>query len=155
MISGTQEQPIISTVHQIKRKNGQVDQFALRLEQESTGTQRFISHIGKYLTALHNGSVLLVDNIENNLHPLLTKYLVELFQDPVLNHNHAQLIFTTHSPNLLDLSFVRRDQVWFIEKDSATMQTELFSLIEFSPRKNEDIKRGYLQGRYGAIPFIQ
>ena len=155
LISGTQEQPIISIVHQITSENGKTTQFTLRLDQESAGTKRFISHIGEYLTALDNGGVLIVDDIESNLHPLLTKYLVELFQAPVLNKNHAQLIFTTHSPNLLDLSLLRRDQFWFVEKDSATMQTELFSLIEFSPRKNEDIKRGYLQGRYGAIPFIQ
>ena len=65
-----------------------------------------------------------------------------------INTNHAQLIFTTHDTGLLDLTLLRRDQIWFAEKDEKTMQTDIYALTEFSPRKGENISKGYLQGRY-------
>lgn len=68
--------------------------------------------------------------------------------------NGAQLLFTTHDAMLLDLSFFRRDQIWFAEKNEKTSATELYSLASFSPRKGENVRKGYLQGRFGAIPFI-
>ena len=85
---------------------------------------------------------------------LLTRHLIEMVQDAAINTNHAQLIFTTHDTGLLDLTLLRRDQIWFAEKDEKTMQTDIYALTEFSPRKGENISKGYLQGRYGAIPFI-
>lgn len=71
-----------------------------------------------------------------------------------MNKNHAQLIFTTHDTGLLDFNILRSDQIWFAEKDEKSMQTEIYALTEFSPRNAENIAKGYLQGRYGAIPFI-
>lgn len=88
------------------------------------------------------------------MHPLLTRRLVEMFQDDDVNTNGAQLLFTTHDAMLLDLDFFRRDQVWFAEKNENSLATELYSLASFSPRKGENIRKGYLQGRFGAIPFI-
>ena len=88
------------------------------------------------------------------MHPLLTRRLIEMIQDSELNKNGAQLIFTTHDAQLLDLTFLRRDQIWFAEKNENTCATELYSLASFSPRKGENIRKGYLQGRFGAIPFI-
>ena len=106
------------------------------------------------MQALENGALLVVDEIEDSLHPLLTKRLIEMIQDNSVNTNGAQILFTTHDAMLLDLSFLRRDQIWFADKDETTCTTEFYSLASFSPRKDEDIRKAYLQGRFGAIPFI-
>ena len=88
------------------------------------------------------------------MHPLLTRRLIEMVQDSSVNTNGAQLLFTTHDAILLDLDFLRRDQIWFAEKNDKSAATELYSLASFSPRKGENVRKGYLQGRFGAIPFI-
>lgn len=154
-LSGTIENPIVSTVHQLVDNSGISKQYTLLLGQESIGTQRFFSRIGLWMEAIDCGAVLVVDEIEASMHPLLTRHLIEMIQDQTINQNHAQLIFTTHDTGLLDLKLLRRDQIWFAEKDEKSMQTDIYALTEFSPRKEENIARGYLQGRYGAIPFIE
>lgn len=154
VLSGTKEKPIVSTVHQLTDDNGNQKQYTLQLGQESVGTQRFFSRIGLWMDAINSGAVLVVDEIEASMHPLLTRHLIEMIQDQTINQNHAQLIFTTHDTGLLDLKLLRRDQIWFAEKDEKSMQTDIYALTEFSPRKEENIAKGYLQGRYGAIPFI-
>ena len=93
--------------------------------------------------------------MDAHLHPLLTKHLVSLFDSTEFNPKGAQLIFTSHSTNLLDLDFLRRDQIWFTEKDEQTAATDLFSLYDFSIRKDTKVEKGYLIGRFGAIPFIK
>lgn len=128
--------------------------FQLLMEQESVGTQHFFARIGGWLQALENGALLVVDEIEDSLHPLLTRRLIEMVQDKAVNTKGAQLIFTTHDVMLLDLNFFRRDQILFAEKNDETSATELYSLASFSPRKGENVRKGYLQGRFGAIPFI-
>ena len=145
--------PSVVFIHKTKGENG-LEQFELPLERESKGTQRFFSRIGPWILALEKGGILFVDEIEASLHPMLTRRLVEMMQNPDINKNHAQLIFTTHDVMLLDLSLLRRDQIWFTDKDPETLATELFSLWDFSVRKGENIRKGYLQGRYGAIPFL-
>jgi len=147
------EKYYVLMIHKPETKNDAA-RFPLPLERESKGTQRFFSRIGPWINALEKGGVLFVDEIEASLHPMLTKRLVEMMQNPEINTNHAQLIFTTHNVMLLDLALFRRDQVWFTEKSSKTLTTELFSLWDFSVRKGENIRNGYLQGRYGAIPFV-
>ena len=154
VLSGTKEKPIVSTVHQLTDDNGNQKQYILQLGQESLGTQRFFSRIGLWMDAMNSGAVLVVDEIEASMHPLLTRHLIEMIQDQTINQNHAQLVFTTHDTGLLDLKLLRRDQIWFAEKDEKSMQTDIYALTEFSPRKEENIAKGYLQGRYGAIPFI-
>lgn len=77
-----------------------------------------------------------------------------MVQDKAINTKGAQLIFTTHDAMLLDLNFFRRDQIWFAEKNDEICATELYSLASFSPRKGENVRKGYLQGRFGAITFI-
>lgn len=153
-ITGSKEEPIISALHTLDTEDGTSKGFWLPLGQESVGTQRFFSRIGMWLAALESGAVLVVDEIESSMHPLLTRHLIEIMQDAAINTNHTQLIFTTHDTGLLDLTLLRRDQIWFAEKDEKTMQTDIYALTEFSPRKGENISKGYLQGRYGAIPFI-
>ena len=145
---------LISTTHRIIHEDGSTEYFQLLMDQESAGTQRFFSRIGGWLQALENGALLVVDEIEDSLHPLLTKRLIEMVQDRKINTNGAQILFTTHDCLLLDLKFFRRDQIWFAEKDDKTCATEVYSLASFSPRKGENVRKGYLQGRFGAIPFV-
>lgn len=146
--------PVITTTHRIIHEDGSIEHFQLRMDQESAGTQRFFARIGGWLQAMDQGALLLVDEIEDSLHPLLTKRFIEMIQDQHVNVNGAQLLFTTHDAMLLDLKFFRRDQIWFAEKDDKTCATELYSLASFSPRKGEDVRKGYLRGRFGAVPFI-
>ena len=84
----------------------------------------------------------------------MVQYIIELFYNEKVNVNNAQLIFSTHDTNLLSLDIFRRDQIWFTEKDIKKGSTDLYPLDDFSVRKNENIQKGYLMGRYGAIPFL-
>lgn len=120
---------------------------------ESDGTQRLFSQAGGWLKALREGLVLFVDELDLHLHPNIVRYLIELFHSPKTNQKNAQLVFTTHDTSLLDSDLFRRDQVWFVQKDD-NQRSRLYSLLDFKPRKGEAIGRGYLQGRYGALPFI-
>lgn len=126
----------------------------LPLEEESRGTQQLFELAARLIDTLDEGNVLIIDELDSSLHPILTRKLVEMFHDPQINRNHAQLIFNTHDISLLDRNLFRRDQIWFTEKDRAGA-TRLYSLLEFSPRKEEALAKNYLQGRYGAIPFIE
>ncbi len=125
----------------------------LELEYESMGTRKLFAYAGHWINALDNGKILIVDELDNGLHPLVVRFLVELIFNPKINIKCTQLIFSTHDTTLLDNELFRRDQIWFVEKDEMN-STKLYSLLEFSPRKNEAIGRGYLQGRYGALPYI-
>lgn len=125
----------------------------LDLHNESEGTNRLFSFAGRWLDALENGQILIVDELDNSLHALVVRFLVGLINDPEINTKKAQLIFSTHDTSLLDTDIFRRDQVWFVEKDKSNA-TQLYPLLDFSPRKQEAIGRGYLQGRYGALPYI-
>lgn len=120
---------------------------------ESDGTQRLFSQAGGWLKALREGLVLFVDELDLHLHPNIVRYLIELFHGSKTNPKNAQLVFTTHDTSLLDTDFFRRDQVWFIQKDD-NQESRLYSLLDFKPRKGEAIGKGYLQGRYGALPFV-
>jgi AAA15 family ATPase/GTPase len=137
-ISNILDSEILTFLHEFE-SGGEKHSAALKFLDESKGTQRFFLHIGPWLLALECGITLFVDELEASMHPLLTKRLVEMMQDPEINRNCAQLIFTTHDAMLLDLSLLRRDQIWFAEKDPKTLATELFSLWEFSARKDENI----------------
>ena len=152
-INETGDKSDVLMVHQVKG-SAENEKYPLPLENESAGTQRFFSRIGPWLSALNEGRILIIDELEASLHPLLTRRLVEMMQDPSVNTKGAQLLFTTHDVMLLDLSLLRRDQIWFTEKNPDTAATEVYSLWEFSPRKNENIRNGYLQGRFGAVPFL-
>ena len=122
--------------------------------EESSGTQRMYSLIGAWIRALRLGRVLVVDELDVKLHHYLSRYLIRLFHDETQNRKNGQLIFTTHDVNLLDQNIFRRDQIWFTEKDPDKGSTDLYSLVEFKQRKDKNIRRGYLNGRYGAIPFV-
>jgi len=125
------------------------------LDDESTGSQKLFAFAGPWLDVLKMGSVLVVDELHDNLHPRLVQYLVELFHNPKTNSKNAQLVFTTHETSILNQDVFRRDQIWFCEKDEF-QSTLLFPLTDFSPRKGrENLETAYLAGRYGAVPFIE
>ena len=121
--------------------------------EESDGTLQLFSLSGYVAEALEMGSVLVVDELDKSLHPTVVREVIKCFQDSSLNVNGAQLIFTAHNPCLLEGGLLRRDQIWFTEKDleGATL---LFPLSDFSPRQNESISNGYLTGRYSAAPIV-
>lgn len=124
------------------------------LGDESKGTEVLFALGGIIFEALNEGKVLILDEIDSSLHPNLVKAIIRLFQDPRINKNNAQLIFNTHDTTLLDLEgLFRRDQIWFVEKDSEGA-SHLYPLSDFNPRKGEAIQKNYLQGRYGATPTI-
>lgn len=134
--------------------NSRLNTYSLAFGEESTGTRRFFSYAPIIFSALKYGKTIMIDEIDSSLHPLLVKNLISVFNNPEINKNGAQLIFNTHNSELLDLDFMRRDQIFFVEKNSGSAASELFSLSDFSPRKTEVIRKGYLQGRYGATPNI-
>lgn len=128
---------------------------SLEFKEESDGTQKFFSFAGPWIDALQNGYILVIDELHDNLHPKMVKYLVDLFHNDKSNPKNAQLIFTTHETSILNQDVFRRDQVWFCEKTNE-QATELYPLTDFSPRKGrENIEQGYLSGRYGALPFVR
>ncbi len=151
----------IKTTHNKYGNNGEVVGVVVfdKEEQESAGSNKIIDLSGPLFTTLINGGLMVVDELDAKLHPILTRRLVQLFNDPETNPNQAQLIFATHDTNLLSTEIFRRDQIWFAEKDSIE-QTDLYSLVEFKlpdgtiPRKDSNLERNYIRGRYGAIPFI-
>lgn len=123
------------------------------LENESDGTVAFYGLLGPLVHFVGSGGTLCVDELDASLHPSLALGVLDYFNNPKWNPQGAQIIFTTHDTNILDRSSLRRDQIWFTEKD-AEGGTHLYPLTDFKPRKNENLERGYLQGRYGAVPFI-
>lgn len=128
--------------------------FALfPLVEESDGTQKLFAYAAPWLDVLKNGLVLVVDELDNSFHPLLVRYLLSLIHNSTINTANGQLIFSTHDSSILDTRVLRRDQIWFMEKDE-TQATQLYPLTDFHPRKNEALEKGYLQGRYGALPYI-
>ncbi|WP_405985292.1 ATP/GTP-binding protein [Streptomyces sp. NBC_00872] len=134
------------------------DEFALPVDAESTGTKTWLTMITNAITAILRGRSLWVDEIDVSLHPLLTAKLLTLFQNPELNPLGAQLVFTTHDASLLGTMLgdqvLRRDQVWFVEKDAGTGASTLYPLTDFKPRKGENFERRYLAGSYGAVPLL-
>ena len=132
------------------------DKFELPFAEESDGTQRFL----ELLPALYlhheqesnEPTVYVIDELDRSLHPLLSRAFVEFFSMSAADHP-VQLIFTTHETNLLDSDLLRRDEIWFVEKGRDQV-TQLTSLADFSVRNDLRLEKGYLHGRFGAIPVV-
>jgi len=120
---------------------------------ESEGTQRLFSLAGFILAALDKGKTLVLDEMETSLHPLIVRHILGFFLSPATNPKGAQILFSTHNTSLMDKELLRRDQIWFTDKGS-DQATVLASLSDYSPRKSEAFEKGYLEGRYGAIPVL-
>jgi AAA15 family ATPase/GTPase len=162
-------QAILSAVPEEKRPKDMIDykfpkvefvheaaggeSFRFTVKDESDGTVAYFGLLGPITTALRSGGLLVIDELETSLHPLLAQSLVNLFGSPVTNPKGAQLLFSTHSPSMLGSDILRRDQIWLSRKTKES-ETEIFPLSDFKARKGERVDKGYLQGRFGAIPFI-
>ena len=144
----------IKTIHNIKDDNNSFS-YPLELIEESDGTQQLFHFAPALFYTFKEGKVLLIDEIDRSLHPLLVEYIIKKFYDTDINKNNAQLICNTHDTNLLNLDLFRRDEIWFTERNNASASTEMYALSDFSPRKDENIEKAYLLGRYGGIPFIK
>ncbi|MEO5375440.1 MAG: ATP-binding protein [Alphaproteobacteria bacterium] len=121
---------------------------------ESHGTHRYIYIAVPVLQALDTGSPIIVDELDSSLHPLLSRKIVELFNNPRTNPKGAQLLFTTHDSSLLSRNLLRRDQIWFTEKDRGGA-THLYPLTDIATRAHDNLEKGYLDGRFGAIPYVR
>lgn len=133
---------------------------SIPLQNESGGTLKMFALFPSLQEVLEQGSVLFIDELNARLHPLLVRNIVLTFLNPEINKNNAQLIFTTHDIWQLSNNLLRRDEIWFIEKDSNGISS-LFSLADFIDesgtkiRKDESFAKNYLIGKYGAIPFLK
>ncbi|WP_165836447.1 AAA family ATPase [Taibaiella soli] len=131
-----------------KGKDGVV---SFSLDEESDGTVRLLDLIPAFRSIFLKKKVFIIDEIERSIHPLLIKELVKRFS--LDEQTQGQLIFTTHESSLLDQEIFRQDEIWFAEKNNEGV-TDLYSLSDFKEHKTIDIRKGYLTGRYGAIPFL-
>jgi AAA15 family ATPase/GTPase len=122
-------------------------------KHESRGTQKIFALLAPVLSALKKSEVLIIDELDSLLHPLMAIAIIGLFNSKITNPKNAQLIFATHDVNLLSNQLFRRDQIWFTEKNRQEA-TDLYSLVEFDIDNNASFEQDYIQGRYGAIPFI-
>jgi AAA15 family ATPase/GTPase len=127
--------------------------------QESEGTKKVIDLSGPIFDTLLLGKILIIDEFDAKLHPLITTQLIKLFNSPKTNPKNAQLFFATHDTNLLSSNLFRRDQIWFAEKDKKE-QTDIYTLSEIrlpdgsKVRNDSNLEKNYIRGRYGAIPFL-
>lgn len=150
----------IKTIHKKYNANGKFVgnvEFDMR-SQESSGTNKLFNISGPVFDVLNDGGVLVVDELDASLHPLLTLAVTKLFNSREFNQNNAQLIFATHDTNLLYYGNYRRDQIYFVEKDTYG-SSDMYSLVEYKEegktiRKDRSFEKDYIEGRYGAIPFI-
>lgn len=145
----------IAMDHEIVDSQKQTKIYTLDIEEESSGTKILFALAPILKRAFEKTKIIIVDELEKSLHPTLVKYIVKLFNNEKLNTNNSQLIFTTHAISLLSLDLFRRDQIWFTEKNALTGNSDLYPLDSFSVRKEENIEKGYINGRYGATPFIK
>lgn len=145
----------IGIIHRKFDKDGNhksVEQFDLE-RHESEGTRKIFALAGPLVTAIKNGEILIIDEFDTRLHPLISIAIVELFNSKETNSKNAQLIFMTHDTNLLNNKIFRRDQIWFAEKNRYAA-TDLYSLAEYKIRNDASFENDYIKGRYGAIPYI-
>jgi len=148
----------VSTYHQIFDTNNllsDLTEFSME-DDESSGTKQYFALSGPILDTIERGTVLVIDELANKLHPNLTCKLVELFNSKEMNPKNAQLIFNTHDTNLLSSDIFRRDQIWFTEKDRYGASS-LYSLGNFKSdtvRKEDNYEKNYIKGKYGAVPYL-
>lgn len=136
-------------------KKGKSNLYNLDISDESDGTRRLMSIAPAIESTLDKGGLLIVDEIEQELHPRLVNYIVAKFQSKNTNPNGAQIIFTTHNTELLSMELLRKDQFYFVDKDRTNGTSDLYSISDFSTRTTDNVRKGYLLGKYGAIPNIE
>lgn len=141
--------------HNFYDKETQLGEKYLDEDEESAGTRKLFSYSHYILGVLKKGAVLFIDEFDTMLHPLIIEGIVKLFNSPITNPKNAQLVISCHSVNIMTNKLFRRDQIWFCEKDQYGA-TDLYSLVEYKEpiRKDAAYNKNYLQGKYGAIPYL-
>jgi AAA15 family ATPase/GTPase len=144
------------TIHKTENNEGNQE---IDFNDESSGTQKMFFLFEYFMDAIERGSVIFIDELDAKLHPLLLRYIINMFHDHDSNKNNAQLIYSTHDMYTLTKDIFRRDQIWFTEKD-ANGASNLFSLLEYmvddkSTSGTTSINKDYVTGRYGAIPLLK
>ena len=135
-----------------KGKDGKL--YDMPMNSESTGTNQFAKYLVTFIPSLLEGGIFVVDELEENLHPMMLAKLVEMFNVPNINKGRAQLIFTTHDTSILKSDILKRDEIWFVEKNEEGC-SEVYPLTEFKAiREGFNYEKGYLEGRFGAIPYL-
>jgi uncharacterized protein len=135
----------------VNHRNTENNTFQFDIEEESDGTIRLMDFIPAFRDIILSNCVYVIDEIERTIHPLLIKELIRKISDDT--GTKGQLIFSTHESNLLDQEIFRQDEIWFAEKDKDGC-TDIYSLSDYKEHNTKDIRKGYLQGRYGSIPFL-
>jgi hypothetical protein len=133
-------------------EHGSGGTVALNLADESDGTRRLLDLLPALYRLKTNKSTFIIDEIDRSMHPMLVWEILSFFLTSTYN-SRSQMIVTTHESNLLDLGLLRRDEIWFAEKD-AQASTHLYSLSDFNVRKDLEVRKHYFQGRFGAVPFL-
>lgn len=141
--------------HRGKNHDGSEASYMLGLPDESDGTRKLMSLAPAIESALRIGGILFVDELERELHPLLADFIVAKFQSKDSNPNGAQIVFTTHNTELMNLTLLRKDQFYFVDKGDEDGASELYAISDFATRTNENIRKGYLVGKYGSIPNVE
>ena len=144
-----------TSMHQGEDKSGNRHMYSIELADESDGTRKLMALAPAIESVLSNGGLLLVDEIERELHPALVEYIVAKFQSKRTNPKGAQIIFTTHNTELLNMELLRKDQLYFVDKNKDDGASELYSISDFSTRTSDNIRKGYLLGKYGATPNVE
>lgn len=144
-----------TSTHQGKNKDGTSHMFSMELADESDGTRKLMAIAPAIESVLAKGGLLLIDGIENGLHPTFIKLIIAKFQNKNTNPYGAQIVFTTHNTELLNMELLRKDQLYFVDKNNDDGVSELYSISEFSTRTTENVHKGYLLGKYGAIPNVE
>jgi len=139
--------------YDINNKDAGLEKFDFARE-ESAGTKKFFAISAPILDTLKKGYVLAIDELDAKLHPILIKFLIELFNSRENNPNNAQLVFVSHNTNLFNRDAFRRDQIWLTEKNNYGA-TDLYSLVEYKVRNDASFEKDYIAGKYGAIPLIR
>ena len=125
----------------------------LKIDQESSGTRKLVSLLSNIFSVLDQGGFIAIDEVDVSVHSQVTEAIIALFTSKVTNPNGAQLLATTHDTNLMNSKVLRRDEIWLVEKSRSGM-SELFPLTDIRTRKQDNIEKGYLEGRYGAVPMV-
>ncbi|UKN03807.1 ATP-binding protein [Paracrocinitomix mangrovi] len=155
-VRGGKKHNIVITDHMKYDKSGKkLGTFPMSLDiHESEGTKKMFEISPVLMDVLNNGKVLVFDEFDARLHPLLTRKIVEMFNSKRTNKKNAQIIFATHDTNLLSAKLLRRDQISFVEKDKYGA-SHLYSLVDFKGVRNDSsFEKDYIQGKFGAIPFL-
>lgn len=144
-----------ASFHQGIDRSGQARLYKLQLSDESDGTRKLMALAPAIERVLNCGGVLLVDELEKEMHPMLVELVISKFQSPNSNPNHAQLIFTTHNTELLNMELLRKDQLYFVDKSRKDGVSSLYSISEFATPTSENVRKSYLMGKYGATPDLE